>query len=227
MSTGTSIEWTEATWNPVVNCYAKTMTYRLESMGQEKYRGLTVLNGKGDRHFNGVMRCDKNALTIPLSWPLPRRVCVNSMSDLFHKDVPVEFIHDVLLVCGACGCGGHWHDFQILTKRPELAADVLNKLNDPDARNYAFQRAFSRVSKLATDNERRWLAEYAIHTWWPLPNVWLGTSVENQEWADKRIPHLLRCPAAVRFLSCEPLLGALDLRPWINQLDWIIVGGES
>lgn len=102
MSMGTGIEWTEATWNPVVgctrvsagcdHCYAVKQTHRLEAMGQAKYAGLTVLNPRGERHFNGTVRTVPEALEIPLRWREPRRIFVNSMSDLFHKAVPFEFI---------------------------------------------------------------------------------------------------------------------------------------
>ena len=103
-----NIEWTDETWNPVVgctrasagcdHCYAVTMTHRLEAMGQSKYAGLTVLNPKGERHFNGVVRTIDDALLIPFSWRKPRQVFVNSMSDLFHKDVPFDFIDRVFAV---------------------------------------------------------------------------------------------------------------------------------
>lgn len=245
MSTGTGIEWTDATWNPTSgcthaspgcdHCYAKTMTYRLESMGQEKYRGLTVLNPRGDRHFNGVMRTDEDALTIPLSWRNPRRVFVNSMSDLFHKDVPFEFIDKVFAVMALTP----QHTYQVLTKRPELMAEYLK---DDRARREAVCEIICRVFahyESRTHPGRAWHVRNGQA--WPLPNVWLGTSVENQGWADKRIPHLLRCPAAVRFLSCEPLLGAIEFsdvskrsdavshlgKRALSGIDWVIVGGES
>lgn len=213
MSTGTKIQWTEATWNPLsgctpvspgcLHCYAATMSHRLEAMGQPKYKGLTVLRN-GVRTFNGTIRLDEKALTIPLHWKKPRHIFVNSMSDLFHKDVPFEFVDKVFAVMEQCP----QHTFQVLTKRPERMAEYLN------------QSAFGD---------------------WPLPNVWLGTSVENQKCADERIPWLLQCPAAVRFLSCEPLLGPIDLGDCLDDetygdeggdgpcsaIDWVIVGGES
>lgn len=213
MSSNSHIEWTEATWNPVVgctrasagcdHCYAVTMTHRLEAMGKPKYAGLTVLNNKGDRHFNGKVRTVPKALDIPLHWRKPRRVFVNSMSDLFHKDVPQWFIHEVLHVIKACP----QHTFQVLTKRPERMASIDWK-----------------CSKFREDYRN-------------LPNLWLGTSIEDQATADERIPHLLRCPAAVRFLSCEPLLDHTkpQLVEWDptygdevrSKIDWVIVGCES
>lgn len=276
MSTGTGIEWTDATWNPTSgcthaspgcdHCYAKTMTYRLESMGQEKYRGLTVLNPRGDRHFNGVMRTDEDALTIPLKWRKPRRVFVNSMSDLFHKDVPFEFIDKVFAVMALTP----HHTYQVLTKRPERMAEYLDRgineiitnvlVSEKDERagtKSPMDEIRNRVALLERITTREFTENHftnedmkepvKLDHWpppWPLPNVWLGTSVENQEWSDKRIPHLLRCPAAVRFLSCEPMLGELKtLERWLYPLvsgpeggpeiierpriDWVIVGGES
>jgi protein gp37 len=239
-----------STWNPVVgctrasagcdNCYAVKQSYRLEHMGQAKYRGLTVLNAKGERHFNGVVRTDEAALTIPLKWRKPRTIFVNSMSDLFHRDVPFEFIDKVFAAMALCP----QHTFQVLTKRPERMAEYLNEAVPCDL----------GLIEIAG----RKPAGYT----WPLPNVWLGTSCENQQTADERIPHLLKCPAAIRFLSCEPLLGPVHLPEsrcvrcnytghgrankhgcaygsgavcpkcqgylsYTKPFDWVIVGGES
>lgn len=129
MSTGTGIQWTEATWNPVVgctrvsagcdHCYAVTMTHRLEKMRQQKYAGLTVLNNRDERHFNGTVRCVEEALEVPLKWRKPRRIFVNSMSDLFHRDVPFDFIDKVFAVMALAP----QHTFQVLTKRPERMAE--------------------------------------------------------------------------------------------------------
>ena len=228
MSDGTGIQWTEATWNPVVGCtrvsagcdrcYAVRMSHRLERMGQAKYAGLTVLNNRGERHFNGTVRCDEDSLTIPMKWRKPRRIFVNSMSDLFHKDVPFEFIDRVFAVMALCP----QHTFQVLTKRPERMAEYLDggslKLADWIAHVPADQQHKARS---------KWRA--------PLPNVWLGASCEDQPTADARIPDLLRIPAKVWFLSCEPLLGEIDLAeylPWgpnddAAKIDWVIVGCES
>lgn len=267
MSAGTGIEWTEATWNPVTgcthvssgcdHCYAVTMTHRLETMGQARYTGLTVLNGKGDRHFNGVVRCHEDALKIPLHWRKPRRIFVNSMSDLFHRDVPFEFIDRVFAVMALTP----QHTYQILTKRPERMAEYLQS-----------ERPYGEVAGKILLGNRCFveLTEYTKLGWkhgqfpWPIPGVWLGTSIEDQRAADERIPHLLKCPAAVRFISAEPLLGPVDLaeislgssefkpaadaaaewrdiktvnfklnalrgarKTGIPKLDWVIVGGES
>lgn len=215
------------TWNPLAgctrasegcdNCYAAKMSLRLEAMaerdiadgrdpgGKAKYIGIATKNGKGVAVFNGKINLDMNALHEPISWKKPRMVFVNSMSDLFHKDVPFSFVAQVFETMRLA----HWHTFQVLTKRPE--------------RMYAFWQ-WVQVNRIG-------LAEY-----WPLPNVWLGTSVETQEYADTRIPDLLNVPAVVHFLSCEPLLGPIDLelsgknygRDDLNEMvNWVIVGGES
>jgi len=233
MSGGTKIEWTEATWNPVVgctrvsagcdHCYAVTMTHRLEAMGQEKYTGLTVLNGRGERHFNGVVRCDEAALGKTLRHKRPKVYFVNSMSDLFHRDVSVDFIAFVFMEMHF----GRRHTYQILTKRPDRMADVMPAVRE-------------RMLELLTEA----MGGDSGIVEWPLSNVWLGTSVENQQAADERIPHLLKVPAAVRFLSCEPLLGPVNIANvecWLTAetgalplgskpkcgIDWVIVGGES
>lgn len=196
------------------HCYAVRMTHRLEAMHHEKYSGLTVLNGKGDRHFNGTVRTHEDALSIPLKWRKPRRVFVNSMSDLFHRDVPFDFIDKVFAVMALCP----QHTFQVLTKRPERMAEYLND-------RYRVGLIASAVAELAETLGHRYISwnesSMAIARLiidgecWPLPNVWLGTSCENQKTADERIPHLLKCPAAVRFLSCEPLLGRIHF--WIRD----------
>lgn len=270
MSNDSNIEWTDATWNPVVgctrvsagcdNCYAVTMTRRLEGMAKapgfggrkQHYAGLTVLNNRGDRHFNGVVRCVADALEIPLRWKQPRRIFVNSMSDLFHKSVPFEFIDKVFAVMALCP----QHTFQVLTKRPERMAEYLASTASPLDRN-----RWDVISEVAAHmGEIIWDARGSVvHNYygctvvpsgddlkrrrvvpaWPLPNVWLGTSCESNE-QRKRIWEVLKCPAATRFVSLEPLLGPVDLdeiealcKTWRRgptigtYLDWVIVGGES
>lgn len=189
----TSIEWTDATWNPVAgctvitagctNCYAMRMAARLEAMGVKKYAGTTRKSG-GRAKWTGKIVLDPLALDTPATWAKPRRVFVNSMSDLFHEDVPEEFIRKVWLTMAATPR----HTYQILTKRPDRMAEVVSCLP-------------------------------------VLPNVWLGTSVEDSA-VLARIDELRRAPAAVRFISFEPLLGTVagaDLR----DIHWAIVGGES
>ncbi|MGR3277663.1 DUF5131 family protein [Acaryochloris marina NIES-2412] len=187
MSDNTGIEWTDTTWNPVrgctkispgcKNCYAKTFA--------ERWRGV-----KGHPYEHGFdLRLVPDKLFEPLSWARSRMIFVNSMSDLFHEDIPDAYIATVFRVMHVA----NWHTFQVLTKRPE------------------------RLSMLA-NTELRDLTDS--------PNIWLGVSVENRRYGLPRITHLQRTPAAIRFLSIEPLLediGILDL----DGIDWVIVGGES
>ncbi|MGD9883955.1 MAG: DUF5131 family protein [Reyranella sp.] len=257
---GTNIEWTNETWNPTTgcdrispgcaNCYALTLAKRLKAMGQARYQkdgGRASGPGFG-------LTLHEDALTKPLHWKTPRRVFVNSMSDLFHEDVPFSFVDRVFAVMLAT----HQHTYQVLTKRPERMREYMTK-SLPGS---------------------RWLDIARYHGWYkspieafmarPLPNVWLGVTVENQHFADERIPLLLDTPAAVRFISAEPLLGAVEIGRWLpgyvgctcvcgcqvststpglcttcmvrmgrghdcgtnfdepdGRLDWVIVGGES
>jgi protein gp37 len=177
-----AIEWTDATWNPVTgctkvspgckNCYAERLARRLQTMGNPRYR-----NG-----FDLTLHPDR--LTLPLRWRGPRRIFVNSMSDLFHEDVPEGFIRRVFEVM----VEARWHVFQVLTKR------ALR------------------------------LSELALSLPWP-SNIWQGVSVENARYT-WRVADLLKVPAAVRFLSVEPLLGPIP-RLSLEGIDWVIVGGES
>jgi protein gp37 len=202
-----SIEWTEATWNPVTgcdrvsvgcdNCYALTLARRLKAMGQPKYQR------DGDPRTSGPgfgVTAHEDALEEPLRWSRPTLAFVNSMSDLFHQDVSEAFVAEVWDVMAR----SPQHTFQVLTKRPQRMASLLGG-------NGGVSRLYGGIAS------------------WPLPNVWLGVSIENQQYAEVRIPHLLASPASVRFLSCEPLLGPVDLRRWLDTdgIDWLIVGGES
>jgi len=177
-----SIEWTELTWNPTTGCnkvsdgckfcYAEIMSRRLKAMGVDKYRDGFEL------------RTHQEALSIPYQWKKPALVFVNSMSDLFHKDVPFNFIEQVFQVMVDCP---HL-TFQVLTKRSERLAELAPRL--------------------------RWTQ-----------NIWMGVSVEDRR-VTHRINYLRQVPAAVRFLSCEPLIGSLG-RYSLKGVDWVIVGGES
>lgn len=195
MADKTTIEWTDATWNPTTgctqvspgcdHCYALTLS--------ERFRG--VPGHYFENGFDVQLRPDK--LDQPLRWKRPRRIFVNSMSDLFHDDIPELYIASVFDVMAQAS----QHTFQLLTKRHGRMRSLL----------------------------RRWIHEDGMVM---PPNVWLGVSVENQQWADIRIPALLETPAARRFLSCEPLLGSVSL--FANTkidtgtlVDWVIVGGES
>lgn len=226
----TAIEWTDVTWNPTTgcdkvspgcdNCYAMTMAKRLKGMGSAHYQtdGDPKTSGPG---FGVAMHAD--ALEKPLHWGKPKRVFVNSMSDLFHDEVSDQFIAQVFAVMAA----SPQHTFQILTKRHGRMRSLLSSLDFDLAVAAAWTALGTTAGSLVEDHTPPY----------PLPNVWLGVSVENQQWADTRIPALLDTPAAVRFLSCEPLLGPVDLSRWIDDelgaldrledLDWVIVGGES
>jgi protein gp37 len=201
------IEWTDETWNPIAgcskvspgctNCYAEKMAGRLEAMGQAKYAGLTVLQGS-HRVWTGKIAFDEQALLAPLKRKKPTRYFVNSMSDLFHEHVTDEQIDRVFAVMALCP----QHTFQVLTKRPERMLKYLT----PTWSNYQPANVYDAADAISTDFIDR------EHTLWPLPNVWLGVSVESQKYADERIPLLLQTPAAVRFISAEPLLGPVDLK---------------
>lgn len=195
MAENSPIEWTDATWNPVAgcslasagctNCYAMRMAARLEAMGIPKYAGLTKKSG-GRAKWTGQIRCDQSALAVPEKWKKPRKVFVNSMSDLFHRDVPDEFIAKVWDVMRSTPR----HDYQLLTKRPDRMRQMLSH------------------------------PRFEV-----LPNVWVGTSVESQD-VVHRISELRETPAAVRFISFEPLIGPIESAD-LQGIAWAIVGGES
>lgn len=262
MATASKIEWTDCTWNPVIgcrhvaegcrHCYAETMSKRLAAMGQKDYAGILTPEGK----FNGKAITRPETLAEPLHWKKPRMVFVNSMSDLFHEDVPFEFVAAVFGVMAACP----QHTFQVLTKRPERALEFLEwaseNIGEPDY--YArFFDGTGEAQQAFVDGRLEPTSD------WPLKNVWLGVSIATQPDADKNVPIILKCPAAVRFVSAEPLIEAVSLsralpcetcggdgwmgdqhgRKWACEdcgghedaaghgigrgLDWVIVGGES
>lgn len=233
----TKIEWATTVWNPVTgctkisagcqNCYASRMATRLAGRygypNEEPFR-LTV---------------HPERLVEPFRWKKPRTVFVVSMGDLFHSDVPCDFIEAVFGVMSMLGR----HTFVVLTKRPENAAEFFRKRTLLDCQSSAVFAADPSRKELAHKTDLAAINGDGRNRW-PLPNVWIGTSAENQEQADKRIPHLLECPAALRFVSAEPLLGNVDLSPWLEiardresgrivrsgwrpEIDWVIVGGES
>lgn len=227
MGDKTGIQWTDATWNPLrgctrvskgcKNCYAEEVAYRFSSPGQP-YEGLIAIGKKGPR-WNGQIRLVPGKLDEPIRWTKPRMVFVNSMSDLFHHNVPDEYIAAVFGVMAAAKA----HTFQVLTKRPDRMKDWfdwLSQQNLPE-REYCAEKAFELTSRKETK---------ILTKTWPLENVWLGVSCEDQHTTDKRIPVLMNCPACVHWASYEPALGSVDFSAWINKssnLDWIVVGGES
>jgi protein gp37 len=252
MGDRTKIEWTDGTWNPVAgcrkisegcrHCYAMTdaarIVARLRGLPSTQRRDATLaayeaavrMDGAGNPRpeWSGRATLRPEVLEQPLRWRKPRRIFVNSMSDLFHEDVPFRFIAAVFGVMSS----SPQHTFQVLTKRPEQMLKFFGWL----------ERRAAAAGLLFPPPD--WT--------WPLPNVWLGVSVEDQQAADERVPLLLQCPAAVRWLSMEPLLGPVDLTrvdcpglniapafafdvlrgggsqtesPW--SIDWVVVGGES
>jgi len=212
MGDKSGIEWTDATWNPTTgcdqvspgcdNCYALSLAGRLKAMGSSAYQndGDPRTSGPG---FKLTLHPDR--LDQPLRWQKPRRIFVNSMSDLFHPEVPGDFIAEVFAVMALAD----QHQFQVLTKRPQFMARRLS--------NDAF------IDDVDSARLRR--NPWRIMPDWPRPNVWLGTSIESDRYTF-RANHLRETPAAVRFLSLEPLLGPL---PSLNLdgIGWVIVGGES
>ena len=221
MGDKSAIEWTDATWNPVVgcsivspgciHCYAMKEARRLARLGIGKYAGLTS-EVNGNVVWNGTVRLHEPHLDQPLRWRSPRRIFVNSMSDLFHEDLPITVIAKVFAVMGLA----RQHTFQVLTKRSERLRDTIADDRFADLVDY-------EMNEIAPAH---WCArELEDVGGWPLPNVWAGASVEDRA-RKRRIGELRETPAAVRFLSLEPLLedlGELDL----TGIHWVIAGGES
>jgi protein gp37 len=239
MSDGTSIEWADATWQPVVgctrcapgceHCYAIGTVHRFR-----KADGLTKLRGREASRpgldWSGKVLLQSERLGDPLRWKRARRVFVCSQADLFHPAVPFEYIAAVFGVMAACP----QHTFLVLTKRPERAQEFFAWASQqhpmPGPQHTALQRECFRCAT-------NWLGdEGEPNTRWPLPNVHLGASVSDQATADANVPALLACPAALHWLSAEPLLGPVDLvatsmrsamRIDAPQIRWVVVGGES
>ena len=220
MSGKSAIEWTDATWNPVTgcskvspgcaHCYAETLALT-RLAGKPGYSGLPWTPENAEA--NVVLRPDR--LTVPLRWRAPRRVFVNSMSDLFHERVPYTFTDQVFAVMGLA----RRHTFQVLTKRPQR---MLGYTTSPETVGRVVQimaKAAHGVGVVTT----RWRDDGIPGL--SLGNVWLGTSIENDRWTS-RADALRETPAAVRFLSCEPLLGPLPSLD-LTGIGWVIVGGES
>jgi len=218
----TKIEWTEATWNPIIgcskispgceNCYAEKMAGRLSNIVSTAHYLRVVEQNvsapfvhRGLQIWNGQTHFVESALDKPLKRKKPTMYFVCSMGDLFHESVPFEWIDKVMAVIAQTP----QHTFQILTKR----ADRMNKYFERSEYDFGYKIT---------------------------PNIWLGVTVENQEQADKRIPILLEIPAAIRFVSIEPMLGQIYLTDFenpfynyidktenINSIDWVICGGET
>lgn len=235
MAEHSKIEWTDATWNPITgcsvvspgctNCYAMRLAgTRLQH--HPSRAGLTT-DTKAGPVWNGKVRLNEDWLTLPLRWKRPRRIFVCAHGDLFHENVPDEWIDKVFAIMALAAR----HQFQVLTKRSARMQRYLT-------------HAKGRVGEIVFTNLMRWQGlapPLRAEDWrknddrpWPLPNVWLGISAEDQRRADERIDDLLATPAAVRFVSAEPLLGPVDLTrhfhspiDFADALHWVIVGGES
>lgn len=207
------IEWTEATWNPTTgctkvspgcaHCYAETLTARYAGSPGWPAEFKPWIPG------NDTVVLHPDRLDAPLKWRTPRRVFVDSMSDLFHEDVPFEYIDRVFAVMALTP----QHTYQVLTKRPERMREYMTSGHSGTPYPPVTTRVAHAMESIQVGAGPA-PAEQRAH--WPLPNVWLGVTVENQRWADIRIPILLDTPAAVRFISAEPLLGPLDLRSYLG-----------
>ncbi|MFD1328258.1 phage Gp37/Gp68 family protein [Mycoplana ramosa] len=264
MADGTKIEWTDATWNPITGCSVVsagcTNCYAMKLAGTRlKHHpsrvGLTK-DSKAGPVWTGEVRLNSEWLDQPLRWSRPRMIFVCAHGDLFAEGVPDAWIDQVFAVMALCP----QHTFQVLTKRPERMREYLTRPAGnglPDVRNHlawevtaGVMNAYLPGWKKEAPNGKRRSRAIAAFSSWPLTNVWLGVSVEDQRRADERIPVLLDTPAALRWISAEPLLGALRLRDFLPtcaqycahgctasgdqecdrhlpKLDWVVVGGES
>lgn len=210
MADHTNIEWTEATWNPITGCSVKspgcTNCYAMKLAGTRLQHhpsrvGLTV-DSKAGSVWTGEVRFNEQWLDQPLRWKRPRMIFVCAHGDLFHESVPDKWIDRVFAVMALAP----QHTFQVLTKRSDRMREYLTKHDTSTVGDSITNAAFW------LNNRVRGYRGSGGSAVWPLPNVWLGVSVEDQARADERIPDLLATPAAVRWLSCEPLLGPVDLQ---------------
>lgn len=244
MSDKSKIEWTDASWNPIrgcslvsngcKNCYAMGVAGRFSGPGLT-YDGLAVKTSQGYK-WTGKIDLAHDALSKPIYWKRPRKIFVNSMSDLFHEDVPEWYIDQIFVTMAMA----KQHIYQVLTKRPERMRDYIKA--------FSWERAVANcvgadgVSVIHKHTMQALRGHFGIEgetnlfkllSMWPLPNFWLGVSVEDQDAANLRIPILLETPAAIRWLSMEPMIGPVNLdavylnQPGIVWVDWVIVGGES
>jgi protein gp37 len=218
------IEWTNATWNPVrgcwikspgcLNCYAARDAARFAGPGLP-YEGLAYF-GDGQAHWTGEVRTVPEKLVEPIGWREPKMIFVNSMSDLFHEDVPDRYISAVWAIMAMAPR----HTFQVLTKRAERLPRwhkwLQGEYDGPCAQNAVLHDCLGEIAGRYMKESDDDLVEDLLDAKWPLPNVWIGVSVEDQKRADERIPLLQKTPAAVRFLSVEPMLGPINLTPFLG-----------
>ena len=227
MGDKSKIEWTDASWNPIVgcskvsegcrNCYAIRSANRMNG-SNELYNGLTK-QVNGNIEWTNIVRFSEERLLQPLKWKRPRKIFVNSMSDLFHESVSDAQIENIFAVM----CVAQKHIFQVLTKRPERMKSFLIQPHIKDSVRFKVEEGLGY--------------NIDFDKMWPIVNVWLGVSVEDQKTADERIPLLLQTPAAIRWISAEPLLGHMNVEPYLGiesedgydlpHLNWIVAGGES
>ena len=224
MADKSSIEWTDATWNPVTgcsrvsagceHCYAERLA-ATRMKNHPSRQGLTDHNGR----WTGGVRFNPGWLDQPIRWSKPRRIFVCAHSDLFHENVDTEWIDKIFAVMAMCP----EHVFQVLTKRPQRMRDYIVQFDGDEA----MERVIRQAEIIAGSKGMDIVSDATMVA---LPNVWLGVSAEDQQTADERIPILLGTPAAVRWLSLEPLLGPIDLTRLFHDyipIDWVVVGGES
>jgi protein gp37 len=236
----TNIEWADETINPIVGCSRISpgceKCYAAKAAKSPRLQQFPQYQAVGK--WDGTVEFVKSQLIKPLSWKKPKRIFVCSMADLFHANVPDEWIHQVMAVVAL----SPQHTFQILTKRPERMKEYFSQ---PNLWVKWYEAASVNLWDAVSEKFGGLinLQQYFTLQPFPLPNLWLGTSTENQQMADKRIPILLQIPAAIRFLSCEPLLEEIDFRQagaiqklisdsyeWelVNEdIQWIVAGGES
>ena len=239
MADNTGIAWTDATWNPVTGC--TKVSSGCKHCYAERDWGRLARNPKATAYFGRSfteVRVHPERLEQPWHWKRPRRIFVNSMSDLFHEDVPEYFLDQVFAIMALAPR----HTFQILTKRPERMHAYLD--DRFDNRQHAVGAAMLEYDAVRDGGFEVGGAHDAGLLEWPLSNVWLGVSVEDQGTADARIPLLVNTPAAVRWVSAEPLLGPINMNevpvgmfgplrphggasPQTPRLGWVVVGGES
>ena len=262
MGENSGISWTDATANVVVgcsrisegcqNCYAERLA-ATRLAHTKRYKGLAVMRESGKPQWMGEVRLVPEAIEQVLRWRAPRKIFLTAMGDPFHDGVSDD---DLEFLFGAMHVAGH-HTFQVLTKRPKRMAEFIKKTTaERCLAEFTIRLGNGVLKDQSPTGKSDWSKRMPRGFDWPLKNVWLGVSVENQATANERIPHLLATPASVRFLSCEPLLEAVDLTRIVDPnpaivnapvtitfhalvrkggialraglgIDWVIAGGES